>query len=1020
MQLNDNELSLVRNTEHRTNLYISIYDPNIIFACQVDDASISKGARAIAYDSISQGSGTFIDADMLMLIGSSAGDDDIGSIRLKGITGSYLYVAENSDIQWADDLHLTVLDYVAPNPIFPRIVQDPNNVEEVIFYKDWDIEYSDQNSVLGTFVCAGPHRAGFLTTGSFYVDFSASGSYNVKGDGLTYDWNFGADAIPTGSTARDPGLVSWSTVGHKSVRLIVSNNSGGEDISYRYVSIYDRPTKGNTLPPLKWELLSFAENRSEGGTTARIRVHQILSNLRKHSLVVLWTEDWFGDDEISLGGNYPGASDIFFNGFILDGSIHYDYEKSYTEFEVTSLTNIMKEIENFPISIEDNASPSTWYEVLNMNPPKAIYHFLRWHSTFLKLVDLHYLDTTVPVQYFDSSREGMFDSLNTFCKTGMIGSVVSDRQGTIWIEKAPEGQTNARTHYQIPMYLQKHDWIGQPDITERLKNQISYVELGGIAFTGPTGTSLAYIGAAPGISPANVGNVESNQGLILTSQQELNQLAGNVYAYRNSKYPNASFQLKGNYRNLDIAPLENVPITIDTQDTVRGIQLTAEPFHIQSIEWRYLADEGYLYLSNIALAQLTNGEIGDTINIPVIPPTQIIIPPIPPISIPPLPPIELPELYVTGTSLGPEVVLIHDRNAGLLVTTNFDEDYPIWLPFNNGMPSGTYTKIGSVHMTPGGQLYVPTLEDSDLSLPINKGEMGGTSLWYAPFFGSSFGQVITNEIVQAYVGTAGTKHIIGSIGVDPLEQNKIAMVLFRDDDYALFIHGSPDDGFNVRGNWADMRPFVGAQWTAGCYPMSFGDGQWVMPVLAADLFSRSYLAVFSADGNARDYFTRLNIVGGTSDFSDTRPVLAERVGESGRLYYAQFSDGNFFKQSLDNGATYPELVSTPGDLPSQYWKALVADESGQYIMRNFAGPIVKRSSDYGETWATITGTFATGTFDYAEATKVFENALSPLIWIAAQTHVDYTNDFGDTWTRKDGNLLTIVPTPNIMQVIIVQ
>jgi len=140
----------------------------------------------------------------------------------------------------------------------------------------------------------------------------------------------------------------------------------------------------------------------------------------------------------------------------------------------------------------------------------------------------------------------------------------------------------------------------------------------GVAFTGPTGTSLAYIGAAPGISPSTIGNVESNQGLILSSQQQLNQLAGNVYAYRNSKYPNASFQLKGNYRNLDIAPLENVPITIDTNDTVRGIQLTAEPFHIQSIDWRYDSTDGYLYVSSIALSQLTNGKIGDTINIPVI------------------------------------------------------------------------------------------------------------------------------------------------------------------------------------------------------------------------------------------------------------------------------------------------------------------------------------------------------------------------------------------------------------------
>jgi len=48
------------------------------------------------------------------------------------------------------------------------------------------------------------------------------------------------------------------------------------------------------------------------------------------------------------------------------------------------------------------------------------------------------------------------------------------------------------------------------------------------------------------------------------------------------------------------------------------------------------------------------------------------------------------------------------------------------------------------------------------------------------------------------------------------------------------------------------------------------------------------------------------------------------------------------------------------------------------------------------------------------------NALSSYAWIAARSRIDLTLDFGENWINKNGNLLALVPSPQIMQVIVVQ
>ena len=130
--------ALLREPEQYTNLYLSIFQPNVAFKARVNDAGIAAGEMEIDYDNVTEGSWTDVKIGSTLLVGSSNGARDVGKVRIKSITASTITVAENTDIQWENNQFLTVLDYFDVWAVYPRIIQDPNDPTKVIFYKDYD------------------------------------------------------------------------------------------------------------------------------------------------------------------------------------------------------------------------------------------------------------------------------------------------------------------------------------------------------------------------------------------------------------------------------------------------------------------------------------------------------------------------------------------------------------------------------------------------------------------------------------------------------------------------------------------------------------------------------------------------------------------------------------------------------------------------------------------------------------------------------------------------------------------
>jgi hypothetical protein len=635
MELSASNLELIRTKPQSSTLCLSVFQPRVAMQCRVSDASVTRGARTIQYNSVSAGDFSAVEAGMTLLVGTTALGQDVGRIRIRSATSDHFVVSENSNIMWTDLLYLTVLRYWEVWPVFPRIIQDPADLEDVIFYKDYDIEYTDQNSILGTFIGMGPHRAAVLETGSVNLWYGSTGTLNLLGNPVSYEWSF-EGGTPTGSTAATPGWVSYDTPGHYVTRLIVSA-SGTSDTSYRYVSIYDKPGEGNSPPVIKWSLDSLSGGRDEGGYSASIAIQEPVT-VDDNSVVVIFSDDWYGNTHTSLGGNYPNAQKIFFVGYVDRGSIQYDYKSSKVTFDLVSITGLMKESFGFSVSVESKATPATWYELKDLDVRRAIYHYLKWHTTVLSVADFQFVGTYYAIQFFDADRTTMFDAIDNLMRGTLIGKTVADRQGKIWAEVNASAYDDPVASFPSTMLLEKRDWIGEPQITERFADEVSYIEMGGICYNGDTATGSsfsAHLACAPGAAPGFRGSIDTIEGLALGGQLHLNGLVGNQFADRNSKYPNVDLTPSSNFRNLDIAPQESVRYAVSAGDALRNVSINGL-YIPDGMSWTYDSRNRLLLLSSLQLRANVNGDAGETLAMEepdddgwVVPPT----PPFPPFPI---------------------------------------------------------------------------------------------------------------------------------------------------------------------------------------------------------------------------------------------------------------------------------------------------------------------------------------------------------------------------------------------------
>ena len=648
------ELALLRTQPHRSKLYLSIFEPQIVFQARVNDAGAAKGDMVITYDTVTTGNYLGISGGMTMYVSSvAAGGKEKGAIWTYKRTSTTITVGENSHINWADGDYLTVVNFHQIWPVYPRYTQ---SATDITVYKFYDLAYNGQNEKLGGLMVMGGNYAGFInqTTGSCMVYYDGSETSSVNGTtGSAFSWSF-EGGTPTGSSAVTPGWISYTGTGHYRTLLSVTSTTGTADYGIRQVSIYDRPGEGDNTPILSWGLESLAGSRDEGGYTGRLWVKEDVSSVVDGALVVLFSDNWYGDTKQSIGGNSSNRENIFFVGYIMDGSIDYDYQTSTAFFDVGSPSEIMKLCEAFGVELEDSGDPvasalakgvDPWIYMVGLTVKSALWEYYAFTSSCQSLMDMRYIGTDFDLSHFSADRTSLYDASNTFLKEAVYGKACCDRQGAMYFEVESAAINNAAATLNTNMFIDSHDWMGNPNITEQMVDAVSYYEAGGTAYYGisaGSGTYTPLLAAGPGLVPAYRGRNMKTTGLALTSQGQLNTLVGNIWANLNADYPDVSLDLVGNFSNIDIAPQEVVKLTLNVADTFRGISWNQKAFTPTSMTWNYDAQNNLL-LPSVSLAEVTQGNAGQTIAIPLEPPDAgykqppiQLPPPMPSFPIPPI------------------------------------------------------------------------------------------------------------------------------------------------------------------------------------------------------------------------------------------------------------------------------------------------------------------------------------------------------------------------------------------------
>jgi hypothetical protein len=587
------DLSLIRTTQNRTKLCLSVSRPRTLLTALVDNGAIGRGATSIPYDG---GDGTgFADivAGQLLKVETATGTK---LVRIRSITGDQasgtLVVAANS-IFWADNLALTALDDFPLFPLTPRF--DSGGA----FYKDWDLAYSDQNSQPPPVCIAGPHRVGFLSSGAITFRVDLTDSYPMA-EGATiesYDLSVtpsaGVTITPVDTGVYDVELTTatqhWAVAG-------CTDSNGKSQTTRRRLIGHDPDPADADYPDADLGITTLSGDWNRAGWNMNITVHGAASpaDYPEEALVILWAEAWYGATKKYIGGP-AGGQNILFAGYIQRDTVVADWVQGAVTFEATTIEGLLREIPMYNISLAAVRSPAAWYEyALWLTPGRAIHHLWRWHSTVLEIADVFGLTgSSLRRKYAEIQNSNLYNMAEEMA-VSLAAHLVSNKQGQIHlVQDAQLLDDLDRPGLATVATLGETDYR-QLTIVEQ-DDRAGTAFLSGLFFDG--GAVSAYCAKAPGdvLGFRGPGQVTVERQ-VLASQVHANNLVGRHLAVANNPYPEVRLDdLAGLWLGaLDILGNEWWAIDVAAADTTRSVNWSGKKIIPRSIDLRATSSGDYL------------------------------------------------------------------------------------------------------------------------------------------------------------------------------------------------------------------------------------------------------------------------------------------------------------------------------------------------------------------------------------------------------------------------------------------
>ncbi|MBU0791769.1 MAG: hypothetical protein KKC55_15065 [Gammaproteobacteria bacterium] len=618
------------------------------WSCRINGNETDDPEASLTVDGGSHPGGVDLLDGMTVLISSVAyGHWDSAVCHVRGDqhvdnTTVSLDISTSSEVRGhvSNDDYLVVLDEFRLRQRYGRIEVVGG---EIVWYKDWDIEWDDLGAndparrlaMMPPVPIMGPHAVEFVDIGGasadFYFDWSDSYAPAV---GETVDsweswgetdhaggtWTYNADAIP-----------GWQTTdaisglrGFRVVLEVDDGNGNATTLPYRrgvrYVFSLRRPGETqdgdpeNAEPLTEFELAEpVAGSFEQGYWRTRVTVFADEAskyNIMPEALVVLFTEDTYTSDCDPLKrsvGAVNHRENILLVGRIINDTIRVDPETGDVTFDVASPGAEAAMYHNYPIVIQNDDAGTSWIDTPDLTVDRAVRYYIAWHTTLSLIADVYQTDDTKEIYAQDFLEGDIYSTLDGFLHDRLFARLLCDKYGRFFCEV--DAQEQAFGTVTTLFTMMDGDWLDEVDVRQFNQSRVNAVECGGLIYA--AGTVTPKLSRAPGLYDRYRGSRQEATSLAIASQNALNTTCGRHLNALNYEFE-ADFQLAGNWRYCDIAPqrVMNIGTLVTPRQDLTGNYI------IRAVTNTYMPEQGCIFTDIQTEQEMDDGVAGVTIVIP--------------------------------------------------------------------------------------------------------------------------------------------------------------------------------------------------------------------------------------------------------------------------------------------------------------------------------------------------------------------------------------------------------------------
>jgi len=426
-------------------------------------------------------------------------------------------------------------------------------IRNQVFYKQWDIPYSDEGSNPAPVVNIGEWQFGQVPTGDTTVSFTMTatvGCWNSK-TVSTYAWALPAEAVLTGGATNSDTVTFTLPGGFYLVRCTVQDSGGAIQTAIRPVWVVD----SENVPYSDNHAIEItADDQDLQGRNVNLKIYGITDIDRarlKPGLPMAITDGaLYNGTALSAG-----VSRSTYVGYISSVQLKADRVKRWVEVSLESPFGTLAKIPMVNQAISEVASPSNWTEVATGigTPDFLIFYLLQYHSpNMLALFDYDYPSGLYRHHTYSFNGSSVGDQVKE-CAALIGGNIGSSSVGTLHLFKNPNFESASfRSGLDTRMIINPGDFVGEIDIPYNYRAPLGQLRVYGWSLD--SSDEVVPLGSiAPGWAQGQGVGRSEEQSIVVNDQTDLNAKSGHMWAEQNSPTPEVRLQMDRNFDVFDPA-----------------------------------------------------------------------------------------------------------------------------------------------------------------------------------------------------------------------------------------------------------------------------------------------------------------------------------------------------------------------------------------------------------------------------------------------------------------------------------